>query len=254
MNAHYRHPLHHSQRGISLFIVIVLVMLSMLLALWAARTSLFSEMIVGNDADYQRAFEAAQALIQDAEFDIRTEQSDGSACLPTGEVCRSAGSGAPVWIPVEDKEVGEVIAAIDATPALGGSTNKCLNGLCLKFTDKQDFWNDKTVLTAMANGGGTHTGARYGQFTGAKSGNYNNPILKYNDPDNDKDKGGWYWIELLPYDKNAGNTGLITNGSDNLALNIKPKIVYRITAVVNGRKTGTRVVLQSTYVRQKMAD
>ena len=52
--------LHH-QRGISFFVVIVLVMLSMLLALWGARTSLFSEMIVGNDADYQRAFEAAQA-------------------------------------------------------------------------------------------------------------------------------------------------------------------------------------------------
>ncbi len=69
-------PLHQRryQRGISLFIVIVLVMLSMLLALWGSRTSLFNEMIVGNDADYQRAFEAAQALIQDAEFDIRGER------------------------------------------------------------------------------------------------------------------------------------------------------------------------------------
>ena len=68
------------QRGISLFIVIVLVMLSMLLALWSARTSLFNEMVVGNDADYQRAFEAAQALLQDAEFDIRGERPDGSEC------------------------------------------------------------------------------------------------------------------------------------------------------------------------------
>lgn len=38
-------------------------------------------MVVGNDADYQRAFEAAQSLIQDAELDIqrfeeKTHRSD----------------------------------------------------------------------------------------------------------------------------------------------------------------------------------
>lgn len=45
----------------ALFVVIVFVMLSMLLALWASRTALFNEMVVGNDSDYQRAFETAQA-------------------------------------------------------------------------------------------------------------------------------------------------------------------------------------------------
>ena len=68
------------QKGVSLFVVIVFVMLSMLLALWASRTSLFNEMLVGNDADYQRAFEAAQALLQDAELDIRGETADGTVC------------------------------------------------------------------------------------------------------------------------------------------------------------------------------
>ena len=68
------------QRGVALFVVLVFVMLSMLLALWATRTSLFNEMVVGNDADYQRAYEAAQALLQDAELDIRGEQSNGAEC------------------------------------------------------------------------------------------------------------------------------------------------------------------------------
>ena len=45
-----------NQQGISLYVVIVIVLLSMLLALWSSRTALFNEMIVGNDADYQRAF------------------------------------------------------------------------------------------------------------------------------------------------------------------------------------------------------
>ena len=40
------------QQGISLYIVIVIVLLSTLLALWSSRTSIFNEMIVGNDADY----------------------------------------------------------------------------------------------------------------------------------------------------------------------------------------------------------
>ena len=48
-------PLHQRlrprQQGVALFVVIVFVMLSMLLALWASRTSLFNEMVVGNDAD-----------------------------------------------------------------------------------------------------------------------------------------------------------------------------------------------------------
>ena len=67
---HLRRSVQH-QRGIALFVVIIFVMLSMLLALWASRTAIFNEMVVGNDADYQRAFEAAQSLIQDAELDIQ---------------------------------------------------------------------------------------------------------------------------------------------------------------------------------------
>ena len=60
---HMHKPYPAQQRGVALFIVIIFVMLSMLLALWASRTAWFNEMIVGNDADYQRAFEAAQASL-----------------------------------------------------------------------------------------------------------------------------------------------------------------------------------------------
>ena len=46
------YPRYRRQRGVALFVVLVFVLLSMLLALWATRTSLFNEMVVGNDADY----------------------------------------------------------------------------------------------------------------------------------------------------------------------------------------------------------
>lgn len=239
-----------NQYGISLFVVIVIVMLSALLAMWGSRTSLFNEMIVGNDADYQRAFEAAQALIQDAEFDIRGERPDGTSCVPVAgkpEVCRVPDPVVnKVWIPTETKEVLDILSEIDTT------TTKCIKGLCLKRTGNQDFWNDKTTLDALMADG---VGARYGQFTGAQAGDKSNPILKINDPakaNYDVSKGGWYWIEILPYDGNAGNSGLITNGSTNLALNLQPYVVYRITAIARGLKSSTQVVLQSTFARQKM--
>ena len=90
------------------------------------------------------------------------------------------------------------------------------------------------------------------RLPGAQAGSKSNPVLKLNQPADDDSKGGWYWIEILPYDTNAGNTGLITNGSNNLALNLIPSVAYRITAVAHGLKPNTQVVLQSTYVRQKM--
>jgi type IV pilus assembly protein PilX len=232
-----------SQRGVSLFVVIVFVMLSMLLALWGARSALFNELIVGNDADYQRAFEAAQALLQDAELDIRVEQANGDPCVPgaTSDTCRPP--GATVWFPNEDKEVTPMIQTLEA------QSTGCLKGICAKRTGNQDFWNDPTTLAAMMT---YNVGARYGQFTGAKTGTKSNPILAKNTSTTPAGEGGWYWIEIMPYDPNAGNTDLITNGSTNLALNLNPYVAYRITAIAHGLKLGTQVVLQSTYVRQKL--
>lgn len=237
----------HRQRGISLYIVIVLVMLSMLLALWGSRTSIFNEMIVGNDADYQRAIEAAQALIQDAEFDIKGTRPDGSSCVPgaTADTCRPPSAATTVWFPNEDKDLANLFTTLNQA----ATSQYCIKGICLKRTGNQDFWNDKATLTTMI---AADVGARYGQFTGAETGGSatkaSNPILK----NQTAGQGGWYWIEVMPYDGNAGNSGLITNGSTNLALNLMPNVAYRITAIARGIKPNTQVVLQSTFVRQKM--
>ncbi|GAB2489249.1 hypothetical protein GCM10027082_45340 [Comamonas humi] len=257
------------QRGISLFVVIVFVMLSMLLALWASRTSLLNEMVVGNDTDYQRAFEAAQALLQDAELDIRGERADGKACIPSttnGNLCRRTTTDK---IPLETQEVGLLLAELDT------QATKCRNALCLKRIGKQDFWNGKSTeagaitLAQMQVAAATDgVGARYGQFTGAGQGTTDkpaNPILQWN-YDTPANQGGWYWIEVMPYDAGAGNSGLIPGNKDYLALRMEPNVVYRITAIAYGRRlrspvTGeqgdqplTQVVLQQTYARQKLMD
>ncbi|MDZ7866655.1 pilus assembly PilX family protein [Acidovorax sp.] len=249
-------PLRPQQRGVALFVVIVFVMLSMLLALWASRTSLFNEMVVGNDADYQRAFEAAQALLQDAELDIRREFPDGNPC--TAATCRDL-VGAADKIPADPSEVTPLLTTLDSQPT------KCRSGLCTKRTGRQDFWNytsatnppppdlkpGEVKLEDMTQ---PTVGARYGQYTGAAQGSATaqaNPILQW-DATTPNNQGGWYWIELLKYDDREGGPDVIIDPSraDVLALNLSPNVVYRITAVAYGRKPNTMAVLQQTYARQ----
>lgn len=241
------------QRGVSLFIVIVLMMLSMLLALWGSRTSLFNELIVGNDADYQRAFEAAQALIQDAEFDIRGERPDGSSCVPgaTADTCRPLGVviGFPIASEGDSTKDGQ-FDYLKATLETKGTSQYCFQGICLKRVGYQDFWNDKTTLDSMLP-----QGARYGQYTGAEIGvagsKGSSPILK----NTAAGQGGWYWVEVMPYlPVEKQTSSLISNGQAGLELNLVPNFAYRITAVARGLKASTQVVLQSTFARQKVSD
>jgi len=242
---------------VALFVVIVLVMLSMLLAVWSSRTSLFNEMLVGNDADYQRAFEAAQALLQDAELDIRGENPNGGVC--TGPKCRNNVGGA-ARIPLDPQEVTPLLAELDQ------ETTKCKNGLCAKRTGRQDFWNYVGTITPAAAAGEfslaamskDNIGARYGDYSGATLGDTSspaNPILANREAD---DQGGWYWIEVMNYDESSKNSGLIVGGATStnklLSLNLKPNVVYRITAVAYGRKPTTMAVLQQTYARQVRKD
>ena len=262
-----RRPPQARQRGVTLFVVIVFVLLSMLLALWASRTSLFNEMVVGNDADYQRAFEAAQALLQDAELDIRGENADGTACTPaaspdatTKHYCRAATLDK---IPLETKDLGPMLADLDS------QTTKCRNGLCTKRPGRQDFWNYTNATSPAPNAlqpgevpleqlTTAGVGARYGQYTGAALGSSTsqaNPILYDRSADN---RGGWYWIEIMPYDESSKKSGLVVDpsgaGGNLLSLNLLPNAVYRITALAYGRKPGTMVALQQTYAQQRRKD
>lgn len=234
------------QKGIALFVVIVFVMLAMLLALWASRSALLNEMVVGNDADYQRAFEAAQSLIQDAETDIQRAEDenhrDGKALLP-----------------IETSEIGATLNSLNTTPF-------CKDGLCVKRRGRQDFWNNNTPTTnnddpevSLSQLAVAGVGARYGEYTGAS----------FNDP-NDNDApvnriladGGWYWIEILKYSESEaiGGSGLIVSDdptaqqSDRLDLRLNPSVVYRITALAYGLKPNTMAVIQETYARTRLQD
>ena len=240
----------HRERGIALFVVIVFVMLSMLLALWASRTAIFNEMVVGNDADYQRAFEAAQSLIQDAELDI--QQFDTTGYRADDNAALTA---------VYDNNIVGFSNERSTSPF-------CENGLCVKRRGRQDFWNNHTDTTkaddpevsfeqmTRANNAGKRGGARYGQFTGAKKPDEDDPLFPLL-------RNGWYWIEVLSYaDPDAvGGAGLIVNDDPNAAaptdlldLRLKPSVVYRITAWARGLNPNSTAVIQETYARTRLQD
>lgn len=227
------------QRGVALYVVIIFVMLSTLLALWAARSAMFNEILVGNDADYRRTFEAAQAMLQDAEFDIRGVQPDGTACTPNPslpDICRVP--PADVYFDMETKDLQTVLDAV----ATHSPTTKCYKGVCQKRTGAQDFWTDKTTLDAMT---AQDVGARYGTFTGAGAGAAANPLLA----ETGTGKGAWYWVEILPYvDPNISLLAGLPPGSnvERFAPVKKKLMVYRITALARGNKPSSEVVLQST--------
>lgn len=241
-----------NQTGIALITVLVFVLLSMLLALWASKTSFFAEMIVSNDADYQRTFEAAQALIQDAELDIQNQNADGSPCtaIKCREVAATSNSNIPL-IPITGQDLRFLISDL----SLKTSQEGCSHGLCAKRFVEQDFWNSTATLEKMAK---NNVGARYGDYTASTTNKGSNPILAEK---NTSTKGGWYWIEILCFSGGCDDTsnsmqsvdGLIvdeTTGkkANTLKFNLSPNAVYRITALAYGLKQGTRVVLQQVYV------
>jgi len=205
-----RHPLPH-QSGISLMVVMVMLLLCSLLALGAARLGWLNEALVGNISDEQRAFLAAEELMRDAQRDIET---------PTA---RPIAAGA-VYFPIDATDLTQLQALVASDPV------PCRNGLCfpetlgdINGTGSTNWWQqgDSRIATMRERG------TRFGAVTGASS---DNPLLVT------ARNRAHYWIEVFRYSPSGES---LVRGTD------PPFVVYRVTAMVDGLKSGTRVVLQS---------
>jgi len=207
---------HPSQRGFSLFVVMIMLLLSALLVIGGAGVASLLESASGNQREYQRAFEAAEAALQDAERDIRQLAFDETtqtylpcSSLPTSP-CRKAADGRVF----PDRDTGSMTAYVAA------GDNSCERGICF-FASRNSvaaatgseafrFWSKVAYQSSYAS---------YGQFTGARNPNAN-PALA----------SARYWIEVI-----ARPTS------------IQP--LYRVTALSTGARVasdagGTRVLLQ----------
>jgi len=233
-------PRSHPERGIALITVMAMLLMCIAVVLASARTGLLHEMLTGNESDQLRARAAAEALVNDAEADIRGLSSDGAPCGPangneaaTGYVgCRHRGVGmqanAP-YFPRGMEDFDEVAVLVSADAAL-----PCRNGICvpahLGILDRLEDKLDATIAVA----------ATYGQYTRAAppSGSAGNPILAASPA------RAWYWVEAFRYDigRDAVAKGNVASPDPT-----RP-FVYRITAIALGLKPGTKAVVKSYFV------
>lgn len=228
------------QTGISLIVVMVMLLLGSVVVLGSTRLGWLNEKMVGSESDQQRAFAAAEALIRDAERDIKGLQIDNSTPCSTNAAyvgCRNFGGNHP-FFPQEDDDLDLLKSRVTA------GTNSCLQGICLPAsvtTLNSATWSGSSLSTMTAGTGTATIAATYGQYTGANPATAGNPLLSATNP-----AQGWYWVEVFRYTDAAG---LLQPASSSMPIpDKKHPFVYRITAYVEGLKPGTRVWLRSVFV------
>lgn len=116
-----------AQKGASLVVSLLMLIVVLLLGLSAAQTALQGEKASRNDRDHQIAFQAAEAALMDAELDIEASAGKDSrsaifapdsalyfpesGCRGDGKyagLCASSGiDGAPVWLTVDFSDQSE---------------------------------------------------------------------------------------------------------------------------------------------------
>ncbi len=254
------------QRGSALLTVLVLLVLCLTAVLGAFRVSSLNEAMLGNNSDYNRAWAAAEALIRDAEMDIRGRrppynvvQADGTLGFPcrpvpannpastvveTGFIgCRNQAAANTPWFPRSSQDFDDVGDITLASSAI----SRCSQGICVpqNLASLAHLENENAISgTNLVNlASMIPFGATYGQFTRnglAAPGVSGNPILTANPA------GAWYWVEVFRYSQAVGGAGVPQSAA--AIPDPSAPFVYRITAVARGLKAGTKVVIKSVFV------
>lgn len=218
------------ERGMALLVTMVMVLLAALLLTSALRTAWFGELVAGTEVDHQRAFEHAQALLHDAELDIQGLCAGEANSPCRGRETAMGADGAP-WFPLRDAKAFASIRGM-----LSGRRPSCVQGICIPDGVAPEFWRTPAAELDRMKAAAAH----YGEFSGAQALSASDPLLTAR---------GWYWVEILPFDLGAP----VPPDSQALRPDTDSPYVYRITAIAEGRKPATRVVLQSLLVWKKAA-
>ena len=231
-----------SQQGVSLLIVVVISLMGGLLVLASTQVVRLGELLAGNDSEAAWGFEAAEALLRDAENDVLGLQRDGQPCQasPGWVGCRNPAT--TTTLPRNMVEFNLL------AQRLASRSPPCADGLCLNLgaaataDSGTGFWTKAKELNTYVVSAG---GVPFGRFSGTiGSAEASNPLLR-----NSQARGAWYWIEVLPY-----NVGSSVMGGDlgQWAPTQSDPFIFRLTAVVQGRRPGAQTVLQTLLVRQML--
>jgi type IV pilus assembly protein PilX len=128
----------HGQRGVTLVIVLLILVVVTILGIGGAQIALLGERSTRYDRDYLIASQAAEAALMDAEFDIRGPNTSG------------------------DSRVAQFTQANFGIFVAGCSTSAPTRGLCLPNADGvRPVWADDTLLDT----GATARSVEFGDFT-----------------------------------------------------------------------------------------
>lgn len=210
------------QHGVAMVTVLVMMLLSLLLVMGGSRVGLLNERVSGNSTDYQRAFEAAEAVLAEARIDIACRGRCGFRAAPN----------------VFPSSLGELE---DLRALLALNNPPCANGICNDLgaatngNAATSFWANPAQFAAFTAAGRP---ARFGEWTGTaiNAAQAVNPLLVNNT---------WYWIEVLPYDVGSVNGKQQLPNGTVIAPHKDEPWLYRVTVVSQGRRPGTQVVLQA---------
>lgn len=215
------------QRGISLVTTMVMLLLTMLLVLGALRLSLFNESAVGNQADAQRAYASAEALLRQAEEDIRT---NGLNCSVDAADCR---------FPRDMEDFASMALTMQGT--CGDASNQ-KEGVCIPTSpDDRKFQADYIMDTPAGQAERPEmrreTAASYTTFAStARSGSADLSLTA---------EKGQYWVEVYPY--NIASSAQFDSSHYPIPDSTYP-FIFRITVRAEGLKQGTVSILRSYYV------
>ncbi len=283
--------LHHlpygkfSQQGVALLTTLIILLLSSIVVLGAFRIGFLNEILIGTEADHNRARAAAEALVRDAEMDIRgrrppfdvlqTNFQRGTPCRPepagsttslvvqadfrtfTDETgiggCRAKQVANTPYIPDSVDDYDPVKTIVLANQATNATTFPCSQGICTPatMTELGDFHTN--LSPEMKD-----QGAIYGQYTRqslAVQGVEGNALLLKPGSATaaNRDASAWYWIEIFLSPVNSESEHATSPGTpfdprDKYTAIKKHELIYRITAIARGRKAGTQVVLTSLFI------
>jgi type IV pilus assembly protein PilX len=225
------------QSGIALIVVMVALVLSTLLAMSSARMAWLNERMASSQSDHLRAFAAAEALMKDAENDIRGERVDGEPCStdPQDLGCRGPFAEGRPFFPADLNDLDTLSLRI-------GGELECLQGICLptSLTSLSPKSFTTRLLQTSAAPPDKALAATYGQFT-ATSTESGNPLLS------GSSAKAWYWVEVFQHDVASA---IATPVWRHPTPDVTHPFIYRINAFVQGHKPGTRVWLRSLYMPQ----
>ena len=218
---------HHAvgtQRGASLLIVMLILIVVSILGVGGAQIALMAERGARNDRDMQVAWQAAEAALVDAELDLTTPAPNASSPA-RGALFGMIRVGTPARNVQGDKvDLSNFVADCGDTSAVG-SGGLSTFGLCSLPVTGKPAW---LTVDFETTGNGAHT-VPFGQFTGrtfAAGGNGVQPV-----------QAPRYIIESI---RDGGAASRDKTSLEN-------KYVYRVTSMGFGPNAETQAVLQMIY-------